>query len=115
MQERRSFVRFSIPVLVEFPHPETCSTERSFTKDVSTTGLRFPTAVQLQVGRELALTMELPFQSAPFHATGEVVWIREIARLGATQYEVGLSFRWMEENDRKRLANFLHNFLTTKL
>jgi hypothetical protein len=115
MQERREFVRFRIPVLIEFPHPETCSTERSFTQDISTTGLRFPTPVQLTVGKELALTMELPFQSAAFHATGEVVWIREIARLGATQYEVGLNFRWMEEHDRQRLSNCLHNFISAKL
>jgi len=111
MQERRGHVRIKAPVMIEFPHPITWKTERSFTQDISDTGLRFPTAVKCQIGQELALTLALPFQRTTFHATGEIVWIREIARLGATQYEVGLRFRWIEDPDRQRLDRFLQTVL----
>jgi len=107
MQERRRHVRVETPVLVEFPHPETMKTERSFTQDISESGMRFPTAVKLQVGQEVALTLELPFRDATMHATGEILWIREVSRLGAPQYDVGVRFRWLEDPDRQRLARHL--------
>ncbi|MBI3087702.1 MAG: PilZ domain-containing protein [Candidatus Omnitrophica bacterium] len=115
MQEKRRFVRLQVPVLLEYPNPATWKTERSYTQDISEVGIRFPTPVQLTVGQEMALTLQLPFQDGVFHATGDVVWIREIARLGASQYEVGVRFKWMEETDRQRLSRFLQNFLTSRL
>ena len=96
-------------MLVEFPHPSTMKTERSFTQDVSETGMRFPTAVKLEVGQELPFTLELPFQHATMHAIGEVLWIREVSRLGAPQYDVGVRFRWIEDPDRQRLHRHLSN------
>ena len=107
MQESRRHIRVQTPVLVEFPHPETMKTERSFTQDVSESGMRFPTAVRLQVGQELPLTLALPFNDSTLHATGEVTWIREIARLGAPHYDVGVRFRWIEDPDRQRLSRHL--------
>lgn len=107
MQERRRFVRVQTPVLVEFPNPETMKTERSFTQDVSETGMRFPTAVKLSVGQEIPITLELPFQNSTMHATGEVLWIRETARHGEPQYEVGVRFRWIEDPDRRQLQRHL--------
>ena len=115
MQEHRRYVRFHVPVLVEFPHPTNWRTERSFTSDISEAGLRFPTSVGLQVGQELPLTLQLPFGPSEFHATGEVVWVREIARLGTTHYEVGIRFRWMEDPDRQRLSRHLSTLLPRKV
>jgi len=118
MQERRQHVRIKTPVLIEFPHPATSKTERSFTHDISETGLRFPTTVKLQVGEQLVLILALPSrnaQQATFRAIGEVVWIREVARLGSTQYDVGLRFLWVKDPDRERLLQFLQTSLTSKV
>ena len=115
MIERRSHVRFQVPVLIEFPNPESMKTERSFTYDVSQSGIRFPTPVALRVGQEVPLALQLPFHDAPFHATGEVMWVREVARLGTSQFEVGMRFRWIEDPDRQRLNRFFQNFLSSKL
>ena len=115
MQERRRHIRIETPVLVEFPHPATMKTERSFTQDVSESGMRFPTEVKLQVGQELALTLELPFREATMHATGEVLWIRETSRLGGPQYDVGVRFRWLEDPDRQRLVRHLSSLLSRRL
>ncbi len=115
MQERRQHVRLNSPVLIEFPNPTTWKTEQSFTHDISESGLRFPTEVKLQIGQELALTLELPFERSTFHATGEVIWIREIARLGETQYDVGLRYKWIEDPDRSRLERHLRTLFSTKV
>lgn len=111
MQERREYVRIKTPVLIEFPNPATWKTERSFTHDISEGGLRFPTEVKLQMGQELALTLALPFKETNFHASGEVLWIREISRHAGTQYEVGIRFKWIEDQDQQRLQRFLLAFL----
>ena len=115
MQERREHVRFKAPVLIEFPHPGTMKTERSFTLDISATGLRFPTVVPFTVQQEVPLTMHLPFANATFNATGTVVWVREIARHGATQYEVGLRFHWMDDPDRQKLLHYFEGLITSRV
>ncbi|MBI2104372.1 MAG: PilZ domain-containing protein [Candidatus Omnitrophica bacterium] len=110
MQEQRRHIRVTTPVMIEFPNPETMKTERSFSVNVSETGLRFPTPVRLTVGHGIPLTLALPFHNTPMHATGEVLWIREISRLGAPQYEVGVRFQWIDDPDRQRLAHHLATF-----
>ncbi len=115
MQEQRRYVRVTTPVLIEFPNPTTLKTERSFTQDISEMGMYFPTPVRLHVGHVLAFTLQLPFQNGTFHTTGRVIWVREISRLGATQYEVGAGFRWTEPADRQRLARHLHSILSSKV
>ena len=107
MQERRQTVRAGTPILVEFPHPQTAKTERSFTHDVSETGMRFPTTATLRVGQELSLQLELPFHDGVLRATGEVVWIREIARFDTPHYDIGVRFRWIEDPDRQQLNRHL--------
>ena len=107
MQERRRAIRIDAPVLVEFPNPDTMKTERSYTSDVSERGMRFPTAVRLQVSQKLPLAIQLPFGGASMHATGDIMWIREIARQGDPQYEVGVQFEWVEDPDRQHLTRFL--------
>lgn len=115
MQERRRHIRIATPVIVEFPNPETMKTERSFTQDVSESGMQFPTAVKLSVGQELPLALQLPFADASMHATGEVIWIREICRLGAPQYDIGVRFRWIEDPDRQRLVRHLADLFRRRL
>ena len=115
MQERRRHIRIQTPLLVEFPNPATMKTERSFTQDVSESGMRFPTAVKLQIGQELAMTLELPFHGTTMHATAEVLWIRGISRLGAPQYDVGMRFRWIEDPDRQRLVRHLASLFAPRV
>ncbi len=115
MQERRQRIRVETPVLIEFPNPDTMKTERSFTHDISDAGLRFPTPVKLQIGQELALSLSLPYHTKSFHATGEIVWVREVARLGATQYEIGMRFRWIEDPDRGQLSRFLQSVFSARV
>ena len=115
MHEKRKFIRLNTPVMVEFPNPETMKTERSFTQDISETGMRFPTMVRLQLGQEVPVTLGLPFYNTIMHATGEVIWLREVSRLGVPQYEVGMGFRWIEDQDRQRLTRHLASLFAGRL
>lgn len=111
MLERRAHIRLQSAALVEFIDPATSTPERSFTHDLSVSGMRFPTTVKFQVGQEILFALELSSGHPPFRAQGEVIWIREVARLGTTQYDVGVRFRWMEDPDLQRLSQFLHTRL----
>ncbi len=115
MQEHRRHRRLTTPVLVEFPNPETMKTERSFTEDASENGMRFPTDVKLRVGQQIPLTLGLPFNNASMQATGEVLWVRQVARLGSEHYDVGVRFHWIEERDRQRLSRHLAELFPSKL
>ena len=94
--------------MLQFPHPATLKTEQSFTQDVSEWGLRFSTAVKFAIDQTTPLTLQLPFHNAVMHVTGVVVWIREISRLGASQYDVGVRFQWIEDPDRQQLIRHLN-------
>jgi hypothetical protein len=58
-------------ILIEFPNPTSWKTERTFTQDVSETGLRFPTPVKLQISQELALTRLLALGRKKFKPSRE--------------------------------------------
>ena len=115
MQERRHYVRVTSPALIEFPSPTLGRTERSFTYDLSETGLRFPTSVELHVGDELPVTIHLPVRNLTMLAKSEVTWIREIARLGMTHYDVGIQFREMAKTDRRKLSQHLAALLGARV
>lgn len=115
MEERRRFIRVGSPVMIEFPSPGTLKTERSFTQDVSESGIRFPTTVKLQIGQALPLTLELPFSNASLQATGEVMWIREVSRLGQPRHDVGVRFQWIEDADRQRLSRHLSGLFSSRV
>jgi len=112
--ERREFPRLRAPVLIEFDHPTTAQREHSFTQDVSESGLRFPTAAELRIGQELTLDLLVPEQPA-IRASGQVVWIRQIADIGQTQYDVGMRFRWSEQATRERLGRFVQNLMSRRM
>ncbi len=112
MLERRKFIRVDTPVLIEFSDPATGKTQRSFTQDISESGLRFSTETVFQIGQELTLALSLPFYESAMKATGQVVWIREISRLGGLQFEVGIRFLWIEDPDRHRLVRHLEVLLS---
>ena len=109
--ERRLYPRAEAPILVEFTHPGTKQIERSYTQDVSRGGLCFPTSVRFQVGEDLALRLEVPSRSTVLHVIAHVVWMREIANVGAPQYEVGAQFQWSEDPDRAHFEQHLSGLL----
>jgi Tfp pilus assembly protein PilZ len=111
MQERRKLVRVETPVLIEFPHPQTKKSERSFTVDVSESGMRFPTTVPFRMGDGVTITLQLPLSDPVMPVKATVVWVREVARYAIPQFEVGVRFEWIHPKDRERFAGHLAQLL----
>ncbi len=113
--DRRHFPRIDTPVIVEFANPDNKQDERSYTQNLSEEGTRFPTRVKFDVGQEIHMRLQIPPSSTTIHATGQVMWVREVARITTPQYEVGVRFRWSEDPDHAALHHHLAGLFPRKV
>jgi c-di-GMP-binding flagellar brake protein YcgR len=77
----------------------------SLTKDISEGGVRFTSNGFLSIFTRLMLEISVPSFSRPLKAISKVAWIQKVPR--SSQYNVGLQFMDMTEDDRKHLASFI--------
>ena len=77
----------------------------SLTKDISEGGVRFISSDFLSIFTRLLLEVSVPSFSRPVKAISKVAWIQKIPR--SNQYNVGVQFMDMTEEDRKQLASFI--------
>ncbi len=77
----------------------------TLTKDVSEGGVRFIASEFLSVFTRLLVEISMPSFSRPIKAISKVAWIQKQPR--GSQYNVGLQFLDMAEDDKKHLASFL--------
>lgn len=87
-------------------------------RDVSEGGLGIPINERLQPGTRLRLTIQVPEESRPVMATGEVVWCKErtsaISRTGA-YYEAGVRFTQLIGESKERFTRFMCEMLVSTL
>jgi c-di-GMP-binding flagellar brake protein YcgR len=77
----------------------------TLTKDVSEGGVRFIANEFLSVFTRLLLEVSVPSFSRPIKAISKVAWIQKIPR--SNQYNVGVQFMDMTEEDKKQLTSFI--------
>jgi c-di-GMP-binding flagellar brake protein YcgR len=77
----------------------------SLTKDISEGGVRLTSSDFLSIFTRLLLEISVPSFSRPIKAITKVAWIQKIPR--SSQYNVGLQFMDMTEEDKKHLASFI--------
>lgn len=107
VKERRRFTRVNTRVPLQFKdiqRPiETYS--GTLTKDICEGGVRFIANEFLSVFTRLLVEISVPSFSRPIKAISKVAWIQKQPR--GSQYNVGLQFLDMTEEDRKHLASFI--------
>lgn len=107
VKERRRAVRINARVPLQFKdiqRPiETYS--GTLTKDVSEGGARFVSGDFLSLFTRLLVEVSLPSFSRPVKAISKVAWIQKQPR--GSQYNIGLQFLDMTEEDKKHLASFI--------
>ena len=107
VKERRRHNRINARVPLQFKdiqRPiETYS--GTLTKDVSEGGVRFTASEFLSVFTRLLVEISMPSFPRPFKAISKVAWIQKQPR--GSQYNVGLQFLDMTEEDKKHLGSFL--------
>ena len=110
MQETRKFVRIEWPVVIKYKTiEEPCTQDHIVSKDISEGGARFIVYERLMKGTKLNVQLEVPFDSMPLFATGEVMWIKKIGGENSKMFEVGVTFKGINQNDQKRLKMYIEN------
>jgi Tfp pilus assembly protein PilZ len=107
VKEKRSSPRINARVPVQFKdiqRPIETYTG-SITKDISSGGLRFSSNEFLSIFTRLLLEVSVPSFSRPVKAISKVAWIQKVPR--SNQYNVGLQFMDMTEEDKKALNSFI--------
>jgi len=110
MEENRKFVRIEWPVIIKYktieePHIQ----DHIVSKDVSEGGARFVVYERLMKGTKLDIQLEMPFDSMPLLATGEVTWIKKIGEEDSKTFEIGVIFKGISQNDQKRLKMYIES------
>ena len=110
MEENRKFVRIEWPVIIKYktieePHIQ----DHIVSKDVSEGGARFVVYERLMKGTKLDIQLEVPFDSMPIFAKGEVTWIKKIGSENAKTFEIGVVFTQVDEKEQKRLKVYIEN------
>ena len=103
--ERRhtSRVRAYRPVRLRKPNtPGVCET---LAKDLSVEGLRCLSPTWFPVASDLQVDVLLSDGAEPLSVAGRAVWFRVVPH--SDQFEVGLSFQHMSEQNKRRLSAYL--------
>jgi len=61
------------------------------------------------IAETLAIQLEVPFDSMPIFATGEVMWIKKVGEENSKMFEVGVVFKGVSQIDQKRLKMYIEN------
>ncbi len=110
MEENRKFVRIEWPVIIKYKTiEEPRIQDHIVSKDVSEGGARFVVYERLMKGTKLDIQLEVPFDSMPLLATGEVTWIKKIGEEDSKTFEIGVIFKGVSQNDQKRLKMYIES------
>src|SRR3990167_7821816 len=110
MEENRKFVRIEWPVVIKYktieePHAQ----DQIVGRDISEGGARFVVYERLMKGTKLDIQLEVPLDSMPIFATGEITWIKKIGGENSKMFEVGVVFKGVSQIDQKRLKQYIEN------
>ena len=115
MQEKRKFVRIQWPIVVQYKTLEEPYTKDQIVgNDISEGGVSFISYERLPKGTKLDIQIQVPFDSMPIFAKGEVVWVRNVGEEHEKTFEVGLEFLEVDPRDRKRLKTYIDNEIKEK-
>ncbi len=105
-RERRQFPRIKAPVVFRYKSPLSGPTVAT---DISRGGLRMYSDELLEVGKELSLDILLDEKTTvSFH--GRVVWKKRLGPRFSANYDIGIEFLDITEEQQKLLGGYLENF-----
>ena len=106
----RAEVSFPVRYRVMDESGETRTTVTGRAVNISGSGLRFHTDVEVEVGCMLAAEFQIPSSQSEMVAVGRVVW----SRPAGGGFEVGLEFWWLgwrDEEAQRALSDFVRRKL----
>ena len=117
MQERRKYVRLSIPLEINFSvEGQPNSRHQSIAKNISPNGIRFITDQNLSLGQTLDLDIKIPAKGESVPLKAKVVWAGAAkAEKGKGAFEVGLEFIQIADDRKSDFYQYLCNLMYDQL
>ena len=117
-KERRKFKRFDAYMSVCYQAPETETEEArgiALSKDLCREGLKLNSPIQLPLGTQIELELDIPDDPKPVRVSGRIVWVEP--QQGKDQgYDLGVRFLMMDPVDKFRVLDYAYNhWLETKV
>lgn len=110
--ERRAFVRFPIPTILDFD-PGNENFQEAISVNLSEAGAFVEGGALLPVGVEGTVLFVLPNLGWAFQTRAKVIWTREASheeKVDGRKDEMGWAFLEMDGTDREKLQNYMQNF-----
>lgn len=110
MEERRKFIRLDINVIVKWKKIyDGALKDQNINKDVSEDGICLILDERLQIADKLQIELILPTKKT-INLIGKVSWVRQygvVAENHKRNYDTGIEFIDIAEEDRKEIAQFI--------
>ena len=108
MEERRKYIRFSVPLKAEVIVKATLDTiQPGTTKDFSREGLRLILhKFDLGEGSVVDLRIYLPSEKTPIPMKAKIIW----AKPNETNWEVGLKIKEVDKEAKSKILDYAYNF-----
>ncbi len=116
MEEKRKFVRLEINVAVKWKKiPEEALVGLDVTKNISKGGICLMVDEKLEIGDNLELEIEIP-EKKVVQARVKVIRVRELklTEEGRKEYEAGVEFFEISDEDREEIEGFICAAFQTK-
>ncbi len=106
-EERRQFPRVSsaMPIQYRGIHQASDAVVGTVARDISSGGVRLIANEFISVFTRLVVEVSIPSTRKPIKAISKVVWIHK--RPYGEQYEVGMQFVDMPEEDKRNIVHFV--------
>jgi len=107
VKERRVFPRVNARLPLQFKDIQRPieASSGALTRDISGGGARFLSNDFISIFTRIMLEVSLPSFSRPVKAISKVAWIQKLP--SSSQYDVGVQFLDMTDEDRKQLGSFI--------
>jgi len=112
--DRRASPRHAITLRVDYKRMNTFFAD--YAKNISKGGTFIRTNKPLDVGTEFVFVLSIPEQSEQLQLRGEVMWTVDETRATTERPPgMGIRFRFVDDDERKRLETFVERLMSEKL
>lgn len=116
MQERRRYVRLTIPLEVQYVlGGKKVKEYKSITKNISPNGARFTIEEHLPKGDIIDIEIKIPTKAEPIPIKAKIAWSKKETGQSKDIYDTGFEFVQIPEESKKEFFQYLCNLMYDQL
>ncbi len=109
-EEKRKFMRFDVPINVEYNFSRKKIKNLAISNDVSRKGINILLAEKLNPGIKLELQLSIPGEVIPIFAVGRLIWIEKIDDQLKNRFSAGIAIEKIAPFDLNTTLQYAYNY-----